>query len=153
MSDKQATLQQVESAYQELREAVEGLKDDQLTRAWYGDWSVRDIVAHVLGWEREMTAALRRIVAGERPTPEGADYSDFNTWNARFAAEMQQISPGTVLAMWRQVHGSYIRAARAVPDDRYGEAKTVNKLLEASGHGHYREHIDPIREWRQREGI
>ena len=153
MSDKQSTLELLDKEYQNLRQAIDGLDEEQLPRVWFGSWSVKDIVAHVLGWEREMTGALQRMARGERPTPEGVDYSDVNKWNAKFAGEMINISPQTVLAAWRQVHMNYVKAAKAVPDDRYGEGKTANRLLEASGFGHYREHAPQILEWRNREGL
>jgi uncharacterized protein (TIGR03083 family) len=158
VSDKESTLELLDKEYQNLREAVDGLDDEQMTRVWLGEWSVKDIVAHVLGWEREMTGALQRLARGERPTPEGVDYSDVNEWNHRFARKMTQIDPRTVLAAWRQAHMNYLRAAKAVPDDRFGlqedgRPKTVNRLLEASGFGHYGEHAPQVREWRQREGL
>ena len=158
MSDKETTLQLLDAEYQDLRQAIDGLDADQLVRVWFGSWAIRDIVAHVLGWEREMTGALQRLARGERPTAEGVDYSDADEWNARFALEMAPISPATVLAVWQHVHMNYVKAARAVPDDRYGvredgRPNTVNRLLETSGFGHYQEHVAPIREWRQREGL
>lgn len=158
MSDKEATLRLLETEYQNLREAVDGLDNDGLLRVWFGSWSVRDIVAHILGWEREMTVALQRMARGERPTPEGVDYSNSDEWNATFVSAMVPISPTTVLAIWSQTHMNYVRAARAVPADRYGvredgKLNTANRLLETSGFGHYREHGAQIREWRQREGL
>ncbi len=153
MSDKEATLKLVDEEYRNLRQAIDGLDADALERVWFGSWSVRDIVAHVLGWEREMTAALQRLARGERPTPEGIDYSNTDEWNAKFAGRYRQIGAPTVLAAWAQTHMNYVKAAQAVSDDRFGEGKTANRLLEASGYGHYREHAAPIREWRQREGL
>lgn len=153
MSDKDAILKLVEEEYSHLRQAIDGLDAGQLERVWFGSWSVKDIVAHLLGWEREMAGALQRMARGEKPTPEGVDYSNTDQWNAKFSLAMKQQLPTTVLAEWAQVHMTYVKAARAVPDDRYGEGKTANRLLEGSGYGHYREHAGPIREWRQREGI
>lgn len=153
MSDKEAALQLLDTEYQNLRQAIDGLDADQISRVWFGSWSVCDIVAHILGWEREMTGLLQRLGRGERPTREGVDYSNFDDWNAKFALEMAPIDSATVLATWRQVHTDYVKAAQAVPDDRYGEGKTANVLLQASGFGHYREHAAQIREWRQTEGI
>ena len=34
------------------------------------------------GWLREMTPALERLTRGERPTPEGIDWSNVDAWNA-----------------------------------------------------------------------
>lgn len=157
MTDKKTTLEQLDASYQDLRKLVDDLNEDQLARVWFGHWAVKDIAAHILGWEREMTVALERLARGERPTPEGVDYSDGDAWNAKFEAEMAAISPRTVLANWTQAHANYVRAAKAVPDDRYGERdgkpQTVNRLLQTSGTGHYKEHAAEIAEWRKKEGL
>jgi hypothetical protein len=156
-ADKASTLKLVDDEYQKLRQAIDGLERPQLEQVWYDRWSIKQIVAHIMGWEREMTAALERIARGERPTPEGVDYSDADAWNARFAHAWTPIMANTVLAAWAQTHAAYIKAAEAVPNDRYGEAdgklKTVNRLLEASGYGHYPEHTAPILEWRKQQGL
>ena len=153
MSDKQSTLKLLDEEYQNFRQLIDGLDGDALTRVWFGAWSVKDIVAHVLGWQREMTEALKRMARGEKPTPEGVDYSNTDEWNAKFAAAMRGIDPRTVIASWQQTHMTFAKAAQAVPDDRYGEGKTVNRLLEASGYGHYHEHAEDIREWRKSQGL
>jgi hypothetical protein len=105
-----------------------------------------------------MAGALGRIARGERPTPEGVDYSDDAKWNAGFASKLHGVGPRTAIAIWEQQHADYVRAAQGVPDDRYGvkddgKPNTVNRLLETSGYGHYREHLAQISEWRKREGI
>ena len=157
MPDKAATLKTLADEYHNLHKAFAGLDEDQLSRVWFDQWSITDIIAHVAGWEREMTAALQRMARGERPTPEGIDYSDSDTWNAKFSGAMHSIEPRTVIAAWEQAHATYVGAANALPGDRFGEAdgkpKTANRLLETSGFGHYREHAAQIREWRQREGL
>ena len=38
------------------------------------------------GWFGEMTVGLKRVANGERPTPEGVNYSDADAWNAKFIA-------------------------------------------------------------------
>jgi len=91
---------------------------------------------------------MERMARGERPTPEGVDYSDADGWNARFTAAMKPQNAATVIADLRQSQMNYMRAARAIPDDRYGEGKTVNRLLEASGYGHYDEHLPPLEQFK-----
>lgn len=158
MSDKATALKELETEYQNLRKLVDDLSEEQLSRVWYGEWSIKDIIAHILGWEKEMTVALQRLARGERPAPEGVDYSNPDRWNETFSQAMKSIQPSTVLATWHQTHMNYIKAAKAVPEDRFGQGedgrpKTVNRLLEASGTGHYREHAGPIRDWRKQQGL
>jgi len=131
--DKQATIDEVQSAYDELLSTVSKLDDATMTHRFYGDWSVKDILAHIAGWHHTMTAALERMARGERPTPEGVDYSDADAWNAKFTAAMAPQNPSTVVADLKQSFANYLRAARALPADRFGEGKTVNRLLEGSG--------------------
>lgn len=152
-TDKQSVLNELDTGYQDFQKTIEGLKGDQLTTIFYDQWSVKDIVAHILGWEREMTGALKRIAAGERPTPEGVDYTNSDDWNAKFAARFDVQMPTTVLAEWGQVHGGFVKALAAVPDDRFGEGKSVNRIAETTGYGHYLEHAPAIKEWRQRAGV
>ena len=157
MSDKQATLKTLDDEYRNLRKLIDGLDAAQLERVWFGAWSVKDIVAHIAGWQREMTVALERMARGERPTPEGVDYADADAWNAKFSSAARAVGPSTVIANWQQTHMTYVNAAQALPGDRFGETdgkpKTANRLIETSGFGHYREHAAQIRDWRQREGL
>lgn len=146
--DKPTVLAKTESAFAELLAAVSGLDELALSRRFYGEWNVKDILAHISGWQHQMAAGMERMARGERPTPEGVDYSDADAWNARFAAGMRPQSGETVIADLRQGFATYMRAARAIPDDRFGEGKTVNRLLEASGYGHFEEHLPAIKEYR-----
>jgi hypothetical protein len=156
--DKTETLKHLEEEHKKLREAVSNLDNKQLDQTWYDQWSVKQIVAHILGWEREMITILERLARGERPTPEGVDYSDSDAWNARFAREWAPIQGNTVLAAWDQAHMVYVKAAQAVPDDRFGTKEdgspnTVNRILEGNGYGHYQEHLAPILAWRKQQGL
>ena len=157
MSDKASVLKNVESEYQNLLQAVDGLDNDQMAQPWLDGWSVRDILGHVLGWEREMIMMLGRMANGERPVPEGRDYSDPDAWNAKFASEFTPISASTVIATWKQAHMNFVKAANALPDDRFGEQdgkpKTANRMLADNGYQHYKEHTAQILDWRKSEGL
>lgn len=145
--DKQATVNEVENGFKGLLTTVEGLDENTLNVVFYGSWSVKDILAHIAGWQHTMTGAMERMALGERPTPEGVDYSDADAWNAKFASAMRPQSGATVLADLKQSFASYLRAAKALPDDRFGEGKTINRMLDASGYGHYREHLPAIQQF------
>lgn len=146
--DKQTAISRVEQNFAQLLKAVEGMDDGAMRQRFYGEWGVKDILAHISGWQQTMTRAMERMARGERPTAEGEDYTDADAWNARFAAAMVAQSAETVIADLRQSYANYVRAARAIPEDRFGEGKTINKLLEASGYGHYEEHLPAIEQFR-----
>jgi len=146
-------LREMEAGFAGLLDAVDGLTEEQMRQVWYGDWSVHDIMAHVAGWHREEIAMLERMAHGERPVPESADYTDDDAWNARFAAKWRAASASEVLAELRASEEAYLAAASRLPEERFEEGRTAQRLVQQACTEHYREHADEIREWREREGI
>jgi hypothetical protein len=150
---KDALLREMEAGFAALLDAVNGLSEEQMSRVWYGDWSVRDILAHVAGWHREEIAMLERMARGERPVPESADYTDDDAWNARFAAKWRAASAGEVLAELKASEEAYLAAALRLPGERFEEGRTAHRLVQEGCINHYQEHGNEIKEWRKREGI
>ena len=151
MSEKETALKSMEAGFGGLLQAIEGLDNEQLTRPGLDGWSVKDILAHVLGWERIETLFLSRMAAGERPNPDGIDYiNEVDSWNASFVGGMVAISPQTVIAILRQAHMNHVIAARSLPDERLSEGKTARRLIDDDVR-HYQEHAQQIRTWRERE--
>jgi hypothetical protein len=146
--DKQAVVKEIRDAYGEFTDAIQGLGDEQMTKPFLGTWSLREITGHIIGWQQQMTIGLERMARGERPSPEGANWSDVQSWNDRFAAGVQGRAVRDLL---RELDGSVaamIAALEALPDDRFGEGKTANRMAEAAGFGHFREHVPQIRQAR-----
>jgi len=150
---KDALLREMEAGFADLLSTVDGLSEEQMTRVWYGDWSVRDILAHVAGWHREEIAMLERMARGERPVPESADYTDDDAWNARFVAKWRAASAGEVLAELKASKEAYVAAASRLPEERFEEGRTARRLVQQGCIEHYREHADEIRAWREKEGL
>src|SRR2546427_11367170 len=103
MADRAATsgtkdelLNQAARDHKALQETLTGLNEAQMTEVWLGTWSVKDIVAHISGWHREMGPALERLARGEKPVPAGVSYDDVDAWNAKFAAAKKGTPGGDV---------------------------------------------------------
>ena len=150
---KDDLLREMDAGFAALLDAVDGLSEEQMTRVWYGDWSVRDILAHVAGWHREEIAMLERMARGERPVPESTDYTDDDAWNARFVAKWRAASAGEVLAELKATKEAYVAAASRLPEERFEEGRTARRLVQQGCIEHYREHADEIRAWREKEGL
>ncbi len=148
MSNKDELLRQLDEGFSAFKATFAGLSDEQLGAVWLGEWSVKDILAHVSGWHREMTAGLQRLARGERPTPAGVDYSDPDPWNARFAAEARSLAPRDVLAKLDASFKDFRQSAADLSEDRFEPGRTVDRILHASGIDHYREHGEEIKAWR-----
>ncbi len=153
MSPKDDLLIRAEQEYKAFREALQGLGDAQLNEVWYGSWSIKDIVAHLTGWQRELLPALERIAQGERPIPKGMSYDNFDEWNEKFASAMRSKPVTELLADLDQTHASFLRAAGLIPESRFQPTRTAYKLVDLNSAHHYREHGDEIRAWRASRGL
>ena len=150
---KQELLNEAAREYKAFHEALQGLNEAQLTEVWLGTWSVKDIVAHIAGWHEELGPALERLSRGERPIREGVSYDDVDAWNARFAAARRNTAVADVLLELDKTHEYFLRAAAAVPAERFQPGKTAWKIVDQNTAHHYREHAEQIRAWRTSQGI
>jgi hypothetical protein len=148
MEGKHELLTEAESAYNELREAVDRVPDVRMTEPWLGSWGAREILIHISGWHREMIPALERIGRGQPPHPDGVSYDDFDAWNARFVDAKRGVKVADVRAELAASHRDFVAAAAALTDEHLAPGGAARDLVAGVGAGHYREHAGQIREWR-----
>jgi uncharacterized protein (TIGR03083 family) len=152
VSAKTELLTQAARDYQAFCETIEGLNEDELNEGGLDGWSVKDIVAHLVGWHREIGPALERIARGEKPIPEGVSYDDVDQWNARFVAARRDMPGADLLLELDKSHEYFMHVANAVPDERFQPERTAWKLVDLNSAHHYREHAEQIRAWRGSRG-
>jgi len=152
MTPKQDLLNQAAREYKAFHESLQGLNEEHLDEVWLGTWSIKDIVAHILGWQTEMAPALERITRGERPIPEGVSYEDVDAWNARFAAARRGTEASDLLLDLDKSHERFMHLADAVPEERFQVGRTAYTIVNLNSAHHYKEHGDQIRAWRESTG-
>jgi hypothetical protein len=139
--------------YKSFHEALHGLNEEHMTEVCLGTWSIKDIVAHISGWHRQMGPALERIARGERPVPEGVSYDDVDAWNATFAAARRDADVADVLLELDKSHEYFMHAAATVPADRFLPGRTAWKIVDGNTAHHYHEHREQIAAWRRSRDI
>lgn len=149
MSEKTTLLSEAETEFTLFKRAIAGLDEARMREVWLGTWSVRDIVAHISGLHHEFVPALERIARGERPFPEGVSYDDVDAWNGRFADARKSAATADILGELDASHAAFMRAAAAVPDERYVPGKTTYKIVDLDSRHHYQEHRGQIEAWRK----
>lgn len=149
MSEKTILLSEAETEFNLFKRAIAGLDEAKMREVWLGTWSARDIVAHISGWHRELGPALERLARGERPVPDGVSYDDVDAWNGRFADAKKSAATADILKELDASHVAFMRAAAAVPDERYVPGKTAYKLVDLNSRHHYHEHRGQIEAWRK----
>jgi hypothetical protein len=148
---KKQAFNDLDEAYKDFRQTIEGLDEERFRQKWLGGrWSVREIVAHLAGWHRELGLGLERISRGERATPEGVDWSDVEGWNRSFAEAAAHKEKEEVLRELDEAVEGFKQAGEKLPEERFQEGKTVWRLFQNAGISHFREHREGIAEWLQR---
>ncbi len=151
MADKDSAIATLEKDYVEFRDLITGLPDAAYREVWLGTWDLDRLLAHMAGWYREMAGAIARVGRGERPAPEGVDYGDTETFNAKFAAQAKDAR--AALDDWDDAFHQYYAAAKALPAESYGidpergRPRIGNRLLEGAGIGHFAEHRPQLETW------
>ncbi len=147
-----ALVAELDAAFADLQAALGGLDDAAQTVVMQGTWTVKDILAHLAGWHREMTPALERLARGEKAIPEGTDYRDVDAWNARFVEARRGMAPAQAAAELEASFAAFRAALLAVPAARRGRERTAGKIARDAGFEHYRHHAAQIRAWRRATG-
>ena len=79
--NRQQLLRKLDQAWVGLQESYAGLSDAQLTQPGVvGDWSVKDILAHVTWWEEEALTHLPHILEGQKPPLYSATYGGIDAF-------------------------------------------------------------------------
>jgi hypothetical protein len=154
MTSRDELIQRLNAAYQDYRSTIDDLDESQFERKWLDDrWGVREITAHITGWLGTLAGGLERMSRGERPAPEGQDWTVPDPYNETFAQHAKGKKRDQVFHELENGMQSFKAAAMKVPEERYGEGKTANRIFDGAGIEHFTEHAAVIRLWRSREGI
>src|SRR6185437_8621986 len=151
MADKAEAIAQLQTAHDGFRAPIADLPDAAYGETFLGTWNLSQILAQMSGWYDELAPGFERAGRGERPTPEGVDYSDPQPWNDKFAAKAR---PGrAALAQFDASYDNYKAAAEKLDASHYGvdpergRPKIGNRLLQGAGIGHFEEHTPDVASW------
>ncbi len=142
-------LKRLGTAWAALKESYAGLSDPRLTEPGVtGDWSVKDILAHVTTWEREALTHLPLILAGGRP-PRYVRYGGIDAFNAKMTDEKRGLSLAEVLRQLDDTHRHLVDFVRRTPEAQSTRDTRFRRRLRLDTYGHYPQHARAIREWRE----
>lgn len=140
--------QRIETAWEAFRESYAGLTAEDLTRpSVIGEWTVKDVIAHVAIWEEEALAHLPTIAAGGRP-PRYAATGGIDAFNAREVAGMRDLSLDEVLRHAARTHQRLLAYLDSVPEEQIARETRFRHRLRLDTYSHYPIHTRAIREWR-----
>jgi hypothetical protein len=147
-------LNQVDVAWKEFIASWADLSDaDLLLPGVTGDWSIRDLVAHVTWWDREAIDHLPLILSGGRPPKYSDKYGGIDAFNAQMTEKKRDLSLDQVRQEFESTHARLIDYILSVaPEDILAEPR-FRRRLKLDTFGHYPIHTADILSWRSRNGL
>lgn len=114
-------------------------------------WSVKDVLAHLLGCDDETVRRFRLIARGRGDRIHWFDdMADADRFNARWVARGRRLGLRTLLRKMARARADLIRGLERLPIEALRDPSheyTVVQWLPAPGWSHEREHLSEIRAW------
>lgn len=146
-----AMIEKVEVAWDNFHESYSGLPDDDLLIPGVtGDWSIRDLIAHVTWWDAEAIAHLPTVLAGGTPPRYSVTWGGIDAFNALKTEEKRGLSLAEVRAEAEATHEHLLDYLRSVPPEALKGNSRFTHRLRLDTYGHYPIHAADIRRWRER---
>jgi hypothetical protein len=145
-------LKRLDKAWEELRESYTGLSEEELMKPVVtGNWSVKDIIAHVTSWEEEALKHLPLILRGGKPPRYSVTYSGIDAFNALTTEQRKNLSLSEVLRQRDETHLRLIKFIKSVPEDQIFKETRFRRRLRLDTYSHYLIHAKAIRKWREKQ--
>jgi hypothetical protein len=148
---KDEVIAQLVDARQKILLAASALPPEQQDAVFLGEWSARDLLAHLIGWDFANREAAEAILAGRLPGFYAHHDRDWRTYNARLVAEHRKEDSAELLDAIRDSHRQLVEYLQSIPADEFVEDRglrykgwrvTVASILRAEASDeeeHYRQ--------------
>jgi hypothetical protein len=147
---RQQVLEKIETTWNEFVMAYTGLSNVQLeTPGVTGDWSVKDLIAHVSWWEEESLKHLPLILQGIRPPRYSVLYGGIDAFNAQMTELKRNTPLSEVLAEAAAIHRKLMAYLSNIPEEQFTSETRFRRRLGYDSYKHYPIHAAAIRAWRE----
>ncbi|GAC1630832.1 MAG: hypothetical protein NVS4B7_19200 [Ktedonobacteraceae bacterium] len=154
---KAALLNKIRTRQVEFESVLAPLNEAQMTTPGVnGEWSIKDILAHIVAWQRQTIDRLQAAARHRQPslTPV-ANEQAMDALNVQFYQENKDRPLSAVLADLSATHMHMLAAVEVLTDEdlddpykfawRGGEPLWQN--VAGNTYEHIDEHIEPIQQW------
>jgi hypothetical protein len=142
--EPQEILDHITASRVKLTSAIYGLSENELTtKGAVGDWSVKDVMAHVGRWEEICMSELQKYLRGEQSLE---DYRDALAYNDRWEAELQSLTLLETIEPFETSHYHLFGLLSSLKPEQWNGY--VRAWVRGSTWHHFEEHGEQIRAWR-----
>jgi hypothetical protein len=148
--DRVKLLKKLDTAWTALLDSYASMTDAEMMQSGVtGEWSVKDLIAHVTSWEEEALKHLPTILEGKRPPRYSVTYGGIDAFNAQVMAQKKTLSLTEVLHQRDETHRRLIDFIQRVPEEQFTSETRFRRRLKLDTYGHYKIHKEAILKWRK----
>lgn len=145
-------------ARRKILDAAALLSPAEQDQVFLGVWSVKDLLAHLVGWDFANMEAAKALLAGQLPGFYSHHDRGWKTYNARLVAEYKKDDFADLLSSVEDSHQKLIDLLRAIPAEEFdkdrgvrfkGYKVTIARLLQVEANDEKTHHAQ-IEEFRAR---
>jgi hypothetical protein len=128
-AEKEAIISSLVEARRKVMDAARSLPGPQQDVIFLGEWSVKDLLAHLAGWDDTNIQAVQEILAGQRPSFWQHHDRDWQSYNAQLVAKYRRDDFAELLAVVEASHRRLIDYLQTVPADEHVKKRKILTLL------------------------
>lgn len=155
MTQDESVTISLRQAYQDFAKLIPSLTDEQLISPMSG-WSPRDVLAHLIGWNKLMIEAASSILAGQSPEYYQDAKNDYSNINAGFVITHSSTSKEVLLTELQTSIDALEAFINTLPATELtadhgalhhsGSPATIKRIIDSLT-GDYQYHTNEIMEW------
>jgi len=158
---KQKIIESLQTERKRLEQNLAGLSREDLEKPGVvGEWSIKDVLAHLADWEAHMPVWLAAARRGD-PVAEmetGLEWGQYHEFNQRIYARHRKQTLDEVQAYFHDMHHQFMEMVEAMPEDEMlaaglyafiGRGAVYNWLSAYAGHDRWAK--THIRQWRKQK--
>jgi hypothetical protein len=156
--NKTEVLSALEESRENILDAIDGLSAEEMQEPGMdGDWSVKDLLAHLARWEAELVKLLWQAQQGQKPSSIHFSPVPVDEINARWQKEYRSRPLERVLEDFHGVRNQTVRRVEDLPEEAFEaphyyswlDQAPLWKWISDDSFEHEAEHAAQIRAWRQ----
>ncbi len=159
IAQKDQIIAELSAARKRILDVAASLRPTQQDEIFLGTWSVKDLLAHLVGWDYTNIESVKEIRAGKSPSCFTHWNPNWAAYNARLVKEHKKDNTTELLAALDKSHHELIHYLKGLPTDDFerdfdvrsprGRNVTVAYHLQAEIDDE-REHYEQIKELRDK---
>ena len=143
---------------QRIVRTAKAIPNKDRDRTFLGIWSIKDLLAHLVGWDHTNIDAAKAVMAGILPPFYNYHDRDWQSYNAMLVAQYKRDSLDELITLTKDSQHQLIELLETIPPEVFnkdfgvrfrGYKVTIQSLLEAETKDeqiHYKQIIDFFKE-------